>query len=93
MKYRLIRNVLNKSDVDFYSSGGMGFKATPDVLEIDYSENEQQGLCIRHVVYVGGAHTLPHMVRDLGEYYEVATSFKVHRVDKKDVEIIERSPQ
>lgn len=92
MKYRLIRNVLNKSDVDFYSRGGMGFKATPDVLEIDYSENEQQGLCIRYVVYVGGAHTLPHMLRDLGEYYEVATSFKLHRVDKKDVDIIERPP-
>lgn len=92
MKYRLIRDVLNKSDVAFYNRAATGLKATQDVLEVDYSENEQQGLCIRYVVYVGGAHTLPHMVRDLGEYYEVATSFKPHRVDKKDVEIIERAP-
>lgn len=92
MKYRLIRNVLNKSDVDFYTRAGMGLKATPDVLEVDYSENEQQGLCIRYVVYVGGTHTPPHVVRDLGEYYEVATSFKPHRVDKKDVEVLERAP-
>lgn len=92
MKYRLIKGVLNQADVDFYTRAGMGYKATPDVLEVDYSENGQQGLCIRYVVYVGGTHTRSHMVRDLGEYYEVATDWHAHKVDKKDVEVLERAP-
>lgn len=93
MKYRLIRNVLNKSDVAFYNRTGKGLKATQDVLEVDYSENGQQGLCIRYVVYVGDPHTLPsQFVRDLGEYYEVVTNYSVDRVAKKDVDIIERAP-
>lgn len=92
MKYRLIRNVLNKSDVAFYNRVGKGLKATPDVLEVDYSEKGQQGLCIRYVVYVNGTHTPPHVVRDLVECYEVGTSFSVYKVDKKDVDVIERAP-
>lgn len=93
MKYRLIRNVLNYSEVAFYDRAGKGLKATPDILEVDYSENGQQGLCIRYVVYVGGTHTPPHVVRDLGECYEFGTSFSFYRVDKKDVEVLERAPQ
>lgn len=93
MKYRLIKGVLNYSDVAFYERTGKGLKATPDVLEVDYSENGQQGLCIRYVVYVGGIYTPPHVVRDLGECYEVGTTASVYRVDKKDVEVLERAPQ
>lgn len=93
MKYRLIKGVLNYSDLAFYERTGKGLKATPDVLEVDYSENGQQGLCIRYAVYVGGTYTPPHMVRDLGEYYEVSTDYHVHKVDKKDVEVLERAPQ
>lgn len=93
MKYRLIKGVLNYSDVAFYERAAKGLKVTPDVLEVDYSENGQQGLCIRYVVYVGGTHTSPNAVRDLGECYEVGTCFSFYRVDKKDVEILERAPQ
>lgn len=93
MKYRLIKGLLNSSDVAFYNRAATGLKATPDILEVDYSENGQQGLCIRYVVYVGGTHTPPHVVRDLGECYEVDTSFSVYRVDKKDVEVLERALQ
>lgn len=94
MKYRLIRNVLNKYDIAFYNRAATGLKATQDVLEVDYSEYGQQGLCIRYVVYVGDPHTLPsQLVRDLGEYYEVVTNHRVDRVAKEDVEVLERAPQ
>lgn len=94
MKYRLIKGLLNSSDVAFYNGTTAGLKPTQDVLEVDYSENGQQGLCIRYVVYVGDPHTLPsQLVRDLGEYYEVVTNHMVDRVAKEDVEVLERAPQ
>lgn len=94
MKYRLIKGVLSKIDICSFNRGvaRFGLSATDDVLEVDYSEGENNGLCIRYVVFVGGSFTPQHYVRDIGEFYKICTASKVYTVSKKDVEIIERGP-
>lgn len=94
MKYRLIKGALSKIDMYSFNSvaARFGLRATDDVLEVDYSEGENNGLCIRYVVFVGGSFTPQHYVRDVGEFYKVCTSSKLYTVNKKDVEVIERAP-
>lgn len=70
MKYRLIKGVLSKIDICSFNRGvaRFGLSATDDVLEVDYSEGENNGLCIRYVVFVGGSFTPQHYVRDIGNF-------------------------
>ena len=94
MKYRLIKGALSKIDISSFNRGAtrFGLSATDDVLEVDYSEGENNGLCIRYVVFVGGSFTPQHYVRDVGEFYKVCTPTKLYTVIKKDVEVVERAP-
>ena len=94
MKYRLIKGALSKIDLAYFNCGAarFGLSATDDVLEVDYSEGENNGLCIRYVVFVGGSFTPKNYVRDVGEFYKICTHTKLYTVSKKDVDIIERAP-
>lgn len=94
MKYRLVKGMLSNIDMTSFNRGvaHFGLSATDDVLEVDYSEGENNGLCIRYVVFVGGSFTPQNYVRDVGEFYEIYTFSKLYTVSKKEVDIIERAP-
>ena len=96
MKYRLIKGVLSKKDISIYNreNEDIGLSATGDILEVDNNNNgEWSGLCVRYVVYVGGDDTPALYVRDIGEFYEVRTPTSLLTVSKKEVDVIERTPQ
>lgn len=94
MKYRLIKGMLSKRDISMYNreNEDIGLRVTGDILEVDYTDGDCPGLCVRRPVYVGGDTTPALYVRDLGEFYEVRTPTRLLTVSKKDVEIIERAP-